>query len=141
LLEPWPEYIEADEKVTITDRGAGFGDPLHNLAVEEAAMAAVIKYYDGWRAKDVSADKVGWDITFTQKVTREVARVVVKGVSGDRPVVLLTANEVRAAKEEGDWYLAVVTRALSSPIVVEYTAEQALEAAVPYVYKAQMPNA
>lgn len=64
----------------------------------------------------------------------------VKGVSSDRPVVLLTANEIRAAREEDDWYLAVVTRALSNPEVIEYTAEQALKAAVPYVYKAQMPT-
>jgi len=140
LLEPWPEYIDADEAITVSDRGAGFGDYLHNRAVEEAAIAAVIEYYDGWKPKDVSADKVGWDITFTKKATRETARVEVKGVGGDRPVVLLTANEIRAAREEDDWYLAVVTRALSNPEVAEYTAKQALEAAVPYVYKAQMPS-
>ncbi|GAA5124741.1 hypothetical protein GCM10023339_46730 [Alloalcanivorax gelatiniphagus] len=140
LLEPWPEYVDPDEEITVSNHGAGFGDSHHNLAVEEAAMAAVIEYYRGWKFEDVSADKVGWDITFTEKATREVARVEVKGVSGDRPVVLLTANEIRAAEEENDWYLAVVTRALSNPEVIEYTAEQALEAAVPYVYKAHMPN-
>lgn len=140
LLEPWPEYIDAGEEITVSDRGAGFGDPVHNLAVEEAAMAAVIGYYDGWTPKDVSADKVGWDITFTKSRTHETVRVEVKGVSGDRPVVLLTPNEIRAAGEEEGWHLAVVTRALSNPEVTEYTAEQALDAAEPYVFKAHMPR-
>lgn len=57
---------------------------------------------------------------------------------GDRPVVLLTANEVRAAAEEEDWVLAVVARALSNPTVVEYTAVEAIAAAEPYVFKASM---
>ena len=51
----------------------------------------------------------------------------------------LTANEIRGAEQEDDWYLAVVTRALSAPNVVEYTADEALDAAQPYVYKATMP--
>lgn len=140
LLEPWPEFIDADKEITVSERGAGFGDPIHNLAVENAAIAAVIAYYDGWEAEDVSADKHGWDITFTEKAIKRTARVEVKGVSGDRSVVLLTANEIRAAAEEDDWYLAVVTRALSDPKVVEYTAEQVLGVARPYVYKAEMPR-
>jgi Domain of unknown function (DUF3883) len=139
LLEEWPEYVDPDEEITVSGRGAGFGDPVQNLAVEKAAMKAVIDYYDGWAHYDVSADKVGWDITFTRKKTGEVVRVEVKGVSGDRATVLLTANEIRAAEKEDDWYLAVVTRALSAPNVVEYTANEALDAAQPYVYQAKMP--
>lgn len=140
LEEPWPEYNEADEEIVVSLRGAGFGDPVQNLAVEEAAMGAVIEHYDGWRHDDVSLDKCGWDITFTHKKTGEVARVEVKGLSGDRRVVLLTANEIRAAEVEDHWYLAVVTRALSGPNVTEYTAEEALQAALPYVFKAHMPE-
>jgi hypothetical protein len=139
LLEEWPQPMEPREEITISPRGAGFGDPLQNAVVEAAAMDAVIDYYGSeWRYKDVSTEKLGWDITFTHKQSREVYRVEVKGVSGDRPIVLLTANEVRAAEEETGWALAVVTRALSKPAVTEYTADEVLEAAEPYVYKAKL---
>jgi hypothetical protein len=138
LIDEWPEWIEPSEEITVAQGGAGFGDPLTNSMVEAAAMSAVTEFYgDDWEADDVSLDNVGWDITFTHKRTREIARVEVKGLSGDRQVVLLTANEIRAAREESDWYLAVVTRALSQPTVVEYPAEEAVASAEPYVYKAR----
>jgi hypothetical protein len=100
LLEEWPEPVEPEEEITVSGGGAGFGKPLQNLLVEEAAMDAVIDYYGKeWRHNDLSADKVGWDITFTHKQSREVYRVEVKGVTGGRPIVLLTTNEIRAAEE------------------------------------------
>lgn len=141
LLEEWPAQVEPEEEITVSGRGAGFGNPSQNTVVEEAAMDAVVNYYGKeWRFKDVSADKVGWDITFTHKQSREVCRVEVKGVSGDRPIVLLTANEIRAAEEEPGWILAVVTRAITKPAVVEYTVEEALKAAEPYVYRAKLAD-
>lgn len=139
LVGEWTDEVECEEAITVSQHGAGYGDPLHNVVVEEAAMEAVIDFYDGWRVDDVSLDKVGWDITFTRKTTGEVARVEVKGLSGDRPTVLLTANEIRAAEEEA--VLAVVTRALSKPEVEEYTAEEALAAARPYLYRAKFGDA
>ena len=139
LLQQWPGWVEAEKGITVSGHGAGFGNPLQNRLVEEAAMAAVVDHYgEEWRCNDVSADKVGWDITFAHKQSREVCRVEVKGVSGDRPIVLLTANEIRAAEEEPGWILAVVTRALTNPNVVEYTARQALDNARPYVYRADL---
>lgn len=139
LLGTWPPYVPEDERITISARGAGCGDPENNAAVEQAAMQAVVDYYRDWAPEDVSRDNVGWDITFTHRATRQIARVEVKGVSGDRRVVLLTANEMRAAKGTPDWVLAVVTRALTEPNVIEYTAEEAVSAAEPYVYRVQMP--
>jgi len=61
-------------------------------------------------------------------------------VSGDRPIVLLTTNELRAAELGDGWVLAVVTRALSAPTVTEFTAEQALAAALLYVFKADLSD-
>lgn len=139
LLSEWPEEFDYDEEeITVSDRGAGFGSPAKNSVVEAAAMAAVIEFYDGWKPRDVSQEKVGWDIIFTHKQTREVAKVEVKGVSGTSPIVLLTANEIRGAEEESGWLLAVVTRALSDPQVAEFTADEALAVAVPYVYRADL---
>lgn len=138
----WPEDVGGPGKqMTVTNNGAGFGDAKQNAVVEAAAMAAVLEFYgDDWEAEDVSPHKVGWDITFRHKTGPESYRVEVKGVSGSRPIVLLTANELRAAEAEPEWILAVVTRALSDPQVVEYTARDALTAAKPYVFRARMPD-
>ena len=70
------------------------------------------------KAKDVSLDNAGCDITSIDKNTRVVARVEVTGIGGDVPIVLLTANELRAVRDvrdEADWHLAVVTRVLTKP--------------------------
>lgn len=138
----WPEDVGGPGKqMTVTNNGAGFGDAKQNAVVEAAAMAAVLEFYgDDWESKDVSPYKVGWDITFTHKTGPESYKVEVKGVSGSQPIVLLTANELRAAEAEPEWILAVVTRALSDPQVVEYTARDALTAAKPYVFRARMPD-
>jgi len=140
ILPSWPGEPAKEEEITVSKSGAGFGTAAQNAVVEAAAMAAVIEFYDGWRYKDVSKDKVGWDISFTHRETRELAKVEVKGVSGSRPIVLLTANELKAAKEHPEWTLAVVTRALSDPKVVEYSVAQALDSAKPYVFKADLSD-
>jgi hypothetical protein len=131
-----------EETVSVSDHGAGFGSPAKNAVVESIAMAEVIQFYGtDWKYKDVSAYKVGWDITFTHKKTGDVVCVEVKGVSGTQPIVLLTVNEIRAAENQPGWYLTVVTSALNKPRVTEYTADQARDAAKPYVFKAHMPQA
>ena len=140
LLPAWPGEPENQEEIAISTSGAGFGTAAQNAVVEAAAMTAVIEFYRGWRSKDVSKDKVGWDISFTHRETRELARAEVNGVSGSRPIVLLTANELKAAKHHPEWTLAVVTRALSDPKVVEYSAAQALDSAKPYVFKADLSD-
>ena len=141
LLPDWTDE-ESDETVTVSDYGAGFGSPAKNAVVEAIAMAEVIQFYGtDWKYKDVSADKVGWDITFTHKKTGEVVRAEVKGVSGTQPIVLLTANEIRAAENQAGWYLAVVTSALNKPKVTEYSADQTLDVAKPYIFKAHLPDA
>lgn len=140
LLPQWPDEDEQpDREITVSTRAVGFGTPVQRAIVEAAAMEAVTDFYESsqWKVKDVSTDNVGWDLT-CRSPGGEVAKVEVKGVSGNRPIVLLTANEMRAAEEDADWVLAVVTRALSKPAVTEFTAAEALEAAAPYVYKADL---
>jgi hypothetical protein len=142
LLGEWPEPPGLTEEVIISDRGAGFGSAEQNAAVEEAAMAAVIASYEneGWEVKDVSADKLGWDLACTHQ-DGATAKVEVKGVSGNRPIVLLTANEIRAAREESNWVLAVVTRALvDSPAIWVFDRNEAVAAATPYLYRADMSH-
>lgn len=99
LVGEWPDEPDPQDEITVSEHGAGFGDPLLNQIVEMAAMEAVTEYYEAgdWEVEDVSLDKVGWDLSCTHTTGVRIARVEVKGLSGDRPVVLLTANEVRAA--------------------------------------------
>jgi hypothetical protein len=137
LLPEWPQPLDPVDEITVSiDNGAGHGDPEHNSIVEAAAMAAVWEYYEasGWTVDDVSLDKVGRDLTCASP-DGEVVQVEVKGVTSRSPKVLLTANELRAARERPAWYLAVVTRALSDPNVTEYEAQCVIRAAKPYVYK------
>ncbi|MER7276660.1 DUF3883 domain-containing protein [Dactylosporangium sp. NPDC000244] len=140
LLGAWPEPPDALAEITVTDQGAGFGDPLQNQAVEDAAMDAAVQAYqdDDWNVADVSTDKLGWDLTCTHPDGR-TAKIEVKGVSASRPTVLLTANELRAATDEHDWVLLVVTHALSAtPKITEYSREEALAVATPYVFRADL---
>ncbi len=140
LLPPWPDEPEVEHEVTITKKGAGFGNPAQNKIVETAAMKVVEKDYrdTGWRVEDASQQKVGWDLTCRKRRSSMVARVEVKGVSGDKPIVLLTANEMNAAASADGWVLAVVTRALSGPRVTEFKPDQVLGAASPYIFKADL---
>ncbi|GAA1689913.1 hypothetical protein GCM10009745_38970 [Kribbella yunnanensis] len=138
LLPTWPGTSTRAEVVSVSDIGAGFGAPSENAIVEAAAEAAVREFYRGWRCTDVSRQNVGWDLTFSHRESREIVKVEVKGVTGRRPIVLLTANEFRAAQTEPGWMLAVVTRALSDPRVVEYSAREVLELSNPYVYKVDL---
>ena len=120
----------------MSSAGAGFGDAKTNALVEAAAMRAARDHYTGWAADDVSRDKCGWDITFRRG--EDERHVEIKGVSGQRPKVLLTRNEVAVAGNDAAWSLLVVTRALLAPEVHEFPASEALAAAAPYVYLADL---
>ncbi len=139
LLLGWPDPPDFSEEVTVTGRGAGSGDPYTNKIVEDAALQAVADVYsnEGWTILDVSMDTVGWDLTATSQTGDEL-KIEVKGVSGDRPRVFLTAHELAAARTQTDWILVVVTRAISKPETWEFSAQEALDAAEPYVYKADL---
>jgi hypothetical protein len=64
--------------------------------------------------------------------------VEVKGVSGQKPRVLLTRGEVAAAQRDPLWRLLVVTRALVAPQPHAYERELVLEVIDPYVYVADL---
>ncbi|OZF50453.1 protein NO VEIN domain-containing protein [Rhodococcus sp. 14-2470-1a] len=139
LLPAWPDPEDVPTTtVTIGKHGAGYGSPEQNAEVESAAMSAVENYYETRlqaKVEDVSKQNLGWDITATLP-DGEVWHVEVKGVSGSRPIVLLTANEMRAAQSDSSWELATVTSALSdSPMVTVYSSEQTLRQASPHTVR------
>lgn len=126
------------ELITVTASGAGYGDPVTNARVEKAAMDLVAATYEqhGWVPEDVSAGKVGWDITVRRAA--EELHLEVKGVSGSKPTVLLTHNEHTRAGTDPAWRLAVVTQALTSPTLAEFTAGHVLDASSPHVFRVQL---
>ncbi len=101
-------------------------------------MREAVAYYSEWQHRDVSADKCGWDITFWTDGAEQ--HVEVKGVSGQQPKVLLTRNEVAAARRDPLWSLLVVTRVLVAPEVHEFDRKAVLARAEPYVYAADLPS-
>lgn len=128
---------ELDQRtLQVSGAGAGFGDAETNALIEAAAMRAAEDHYSSWAADDVSRDKCGWDITFRRG--EDERHVEVKGVSGQRPKVLLTRNEVAVAGNDAAWSLLVVTRALLAPQVHEFSASAVVAAAAPYVYLADL---
>lgn len=139
LLPSWPGVSAGGQEISIISGGAAFGDPVMNKVVEAAAMAAVSCYFEteGWMVTDVSMNKVGWDLTCSGPAG-QVKRVEVKGVRGERPTVLLTANELQSAKADEGWVLAVVTRAISRPKISLFDADETLAAAKGYIYRATM---
>ena len=94
----------------------------------------------GYDVVSVEHEKCGWDLTCTAP-DGEVARVEVKGLSGSRPSVYLTRNELRSATEDAGWVLAVVTNAVRAPSVVLYDPAAVQAAAEPYVYRLDLAAA
>lgn len=132
-----PTVDEFSERtIHVTDGGAGFGDAETNRLVEAAAMRLAVESYAGWEAQDVSRDKCGWDLTFSRE--DEVHHVEVKGVAGQKPRILLTRNEVAVAREDPNWRLLVVTRALVDPKVHVFNREAMLASVDAYMYVADL---
>ena len=130
--------VEPARMLHVGPDGAGFGDPETHREVELAAMSVVSGEYavDGWIVEDVSALKCGWDITVTKG--RNVRHLEVKGVSGPIPKILVTRSELRVAAQDLDWFLVVVTDALTSPIAREYGPEEVHRLARPLAYEVDL---
>lgn len=123
-------------EIQVSSSGVGFGDAETSRLVERAAMRAAIEHHRGWEATDVSRDNCGWDMTFRRGL--EEKHVEIKGVSGQRPKVLLTKNEVAVGSKDRLWSLLVVTRALVAPEVHEFSSAAVLGVVEPFVYVADM---
>jgi hypothetical protein len=104
--------IEGDAPVA--QAGAGFGDAAENRLVEAAAIRAVVKDYekDGWSVRSVERDKCGFDLECSKDGV--IDQVEVKGVRGIELCFIVTAGEVKQARENAKFFLLVVTSALSA---------------------------
>jgi hypothetical protein len=110
--------LESDE----TDPLAGFGTPEHRKAVEENAVRAAKKALEvlGYKCQSRESENVGFDLEAVSLRDRSVLHVEVKGTSGNAPRLFMTANE-HGYRKAPQWRLAMVTEALSTPVVRIYT--------------------
>jgi hypothetical protein len=114
--------IVAENKFVGIQVGAGFGDPAENKLVESASVRAVVKAYeaDRWLVRSVERDRCGFDLECTKD--GEVEHVEVKGVRGSGLCFLITAGEVEQARANANFFLLVVTSALTaSPTLTKFT--------------------
>lgn len=93
--------------------GGGFGNPETNRKVERAAVSHVRRTYeqDGWQVVSVESEKRGYDLLCSKGAKSE--HVEVKGVQGAIPSFIVTANEVKQARNDAAFVVCVVTSALS----------------------------
>jgi hypothetical protein len=107
--------------------GAGFGTPEKNKDVEETAVEFVRTHYikKGWAVESVETLKCGFDlIAFKEK---EVKNIEVKGISGEKQSIILTANEFGQAQKNDNFEICIVTKALTNfPNLTTYDGKQFL---------------
>jgi hypothetical protein len=106
---------EVAEKVEqLINSGAGFGNPETNKKVERAAVSYVTKWYEaqGWKVVSVESEKRGYDLRCSRDSVEE--HVEVKGVQGGLPLCIVTANEIRQARNNSQFVICIVTSALSA---------------------------
>jgi hypothetical protein len=102
--------------------GAGFGSPVENRKVEQAAVKTLrAAYSKGWQLTNRQKDNVGYD--FEARRGSHERHIELKGARGPMPSFPITEHEVVSARADSLWRLAVVTDALSvRPRLSEWTA-------------------
>jgi hypothetical protein len=110
--------ISEDAKPSLSaplSRGQGFGDAIHNAAVEKAACSFVWAAFErtGWSVSSVERDQVGYDL-HCQRGSAE-RHVEVKGISGTKLAAIVTANELAISGLDADFRIAFVVDALGAP--------------------------
>ena len=132
---PPPPADDQDEGEVVTEEeleeGLAQARAEDRAAVEHAAIAAVIEAYeeDGWEIDDVQRENRGWDLTARRGEETEL--VEVKGRAAASQLVLLSRNEIRAAAENPNWWLVIVTEALTEPKPHWWDAETVVESSTP----------
>jgi hypothetical protein len=88
------------------------------VKIEHAAVNAVTEWYESldYEVRSVERDNVGWDLEAVHE-KRGTRLVEVKGKFAAEVSAELTPNEYRAMLAERDFRLAIVTEALSNPIL------------------------
>lgn len=100
----------------------GYGTAEHRKAVENAAIEFTKKILSrlGYSCTSRERDNIGFDLEALRQSDGDQLHVEVKGTVGVEPRFFMTANEF-AYRKAPEWRLAVVTSALSKPVLELYT--------------------
>jgi hypothetical protein len=99
---------EAAPELTVDDYSV---DPAARAHIEEVAMGAVAELETSLKRfpKDVSADKVGWDIEAWDRVGNASPRFIeVKGRALGADTITVTRNEILAGLNKGDEFILAI---------------------------------
>jgi len=110
-LVPYKSEENDDELIASTD---WVQENLHeNKDVEQAAVKYVTDIYkgNGWEVTSVEDLKCGFDLVCSKE--NVIENIEVKGTNGKALKFILTANELKQAKINSNFYLCIVTSALS----------------------------
>ncbi len=120
--------VEAEElSRDLTICGGGFGSTEQNRRVERAACKAVTAHFQkkGYTVTSREKEKPGYDFDVSRN--GKIMHVEVKGVSGLLPKFPITANEIKCARLDKAFRLAVVNAALTNPRVDVFTGAKFLK--------------
>lgn len=144
LRERWGEEAEYPSVLlSLRERAgtsAGFGAADLNRQVEQAAVATATADLraEGWNVESVEQDRIGYDLLCTRD-DREERHIEVKGARGSGLGFIITEGEVQRAEDDPDFWLYLITDALSpEPRLRRYSAEELLRTFtfVPLAYRA-----
>jgi len=98
------------------DPGLAVTGPVSQEAVQAAAMDYVMRHFKGYgyKAEDVTARALGYDIEVSNAKGATLLRVVVKGTAGEIASFRLTSGEEACSAREPLWRLLVVSDAIGS---------------------------
>lgn len=124
---PKPQKPQTSGNNRSGSRGAGFGTPEDNKKVEKAAIDCVKQWYKdrGWKVDSREKDGVGYDLECKKRGKEK--HVEVKGVKGDYPSFIITAQQVEILKSDPYSELAVVLKALTAPQPIFKKGKEAAE--------------
>lgn len=134
VIEDLPQYestgLASDNDVLNEEAifiGGGFGKSENNKEVETRAVDFITQQYiqNGWTTRSVEKEKIGYDLVCTKNGVEE--HVEVKGVSGQGLSFVITAGEVKQAKENPKFVLWLVTSALQNPTAQRWAGIEMLE--------------
>lgn len=131
---PAPELLAAWRADSETQQP----DPITRALIEARAISVVLDDLTAqdWNVEDVQAANLGWDLTARRE--GHVRRVEVKGGGTRAITLLLTANEYRAAREGHSWEVALVTNALTEPVLTYIARDRVVSAATAVTYKVDL---
>ena len=92
------ERLKGGEPAEEKPRLGFCGSAARRKEIEEKAVRAVILAHGDWDCESKEADKCGYDLLLTHRVTGDIRHVEVKGTALDQPHFFMTAREREALR-------------------------------------------